>query len=1134
MPSASQERFRQSWKLEELSGKPAQAWLVVRRTIATLLAIGLIGACGWLIFSLFWVPKSYLAYWSASAYQPLSAGPVKFACNDYAAIESLKDNFAGSNLVNPAETRLTKELLEENLSALANIGMRSKDSCLVFVTAHGGVRNKEAYLLCEPGDRNSEMPVSDVLAALKNVSSGTKLLILDAGRNELATNNSTDDDTFPALLEKAVTEAEDPALWVLTANAPLERSHVSSERSRPVFGYMVTQGLRGEADRDHDGVIRLDELYNYVQSAVAAWVKTATAASETQTPQLFHYDAEKHSPDTIAAQRLINAPKSAAEPTPAVEHVAEQEAENERGGISKWLVERGQEVKEQLSAKEEIHIFTHMLGIHDHKGHGEHGGEGPAHDSPAGAAGDRGDAEHKTAVHDAKAETKIETAAAARKQVTTAWQKAARLEASTNSPSPGVVAPPLWRELLDRLLWCDQFSASGMPADAKASWKQVAKELEEINQSLEEFAAYRLPARANAPAGQAISFALADRLAVTDPDKRLPKSLMDFVGEYSRLLLQESPATFKDKLNVVLAAQKSDLGLANYYEFQLLGLSKDPEVSSAALQVVLRTRRIGETVAMDPLCGEGWSQAAVEAADRLRNEGERELLDRTSTNWEKQATDRLAAATAGYESAFRNLEIIRGTIQYRNATLFRAPDLVHRALLNGGDHQEIVAVQKVFSSLHELNKGLADPTNINVDALKRLRDQLENASAALERKALPANSAWRMTNLLATTLPSPDSRGQLRGQLAATEQKQMAEFKVPESEIEAVTTSMLNEEQWKRAVDEFGLQVDFARLAGCDEAALAALLKTLEGAESDRIEKLNDARNQLAELLDNVPAAIAASTEGSGTDRPALLGQLRNALPHWLLLGSQQRDRIDSKNNLIANLDRASWHNLLAWNSIRFLRAADDAPVAVETFLRKASVTFHDLANAIPNQPPLRQSDPPALSIESPAEVSLVSSDEATVSIKVKSNASEEKPIWLIAQYNDKWLDVDPGVYHQHELPAAVAAKNLGEKASRYPLRPDALGFGATDRLPAGGSRDYTVKIKRQPNTDAGGAVKLIVKAVSGDTFVRRELAVDLPGLESLDVTVNSPPEFWTAAKLRVASAAESGAELFVRCREPR
>ena len=53
MSSASEDRFRQSWKVEELSGKPAQAWLVVRRTVATLLAIGLLIFCGLLIYWMF-------------------------------------------------------------------------------------------------------------------------------------------------------------------------------------------------------------------------------------------------------------------------------------------------------------------------------------------------------------------------------------------------------------------------------------------------------------------------------------------------------------------------------------------------------------------------------------------------------------------------------------------------------------------------------------------------------------------------------------------------------------------------------------------------------------------------------------------------------------------------------------------------------------------------------------------------------------------------------------------------------------------------------------------------------------------------------------------------------------------------
>jgi hypothetical protein len=1114
MPSASEDRFRQSWKVQELSGKPAQAWLVVRRVVATLIALGLIGVCGWLIFSLFWVPKSYLAYWSANVYQPLSASPVKYASSDFAAIESLKDDFAGTNLINPAETKLTKEALETNLRELANMGMRSKDACIVFVTAHGGVRNKEAFLLCEPGDRNSELQLADLLAALKNVEAGTKLLILDAGRDELAEGaTGVGDDTFAALLEKAVNEADDPALWVLTANAPLERSHVSADWNRPVFGYMVSQGLRGGADRNRDGVIQLDELFNFVQSGVASWVKLATAAAESQTPQLIHFEYGKPSTEQVASRRLMRAKAGAAEPEPAIEHVAESEMEEQRSGISKWLAERGEEAKERFSIKDDIHIFSHMLGIHGHEGH--EGGE--AHGEHAAGGGHAAtEGEHNAEAHDAKADARAETAAAARKQVKDFWLAAARLEAADNQMPPSVVAPPLWRDLRERLLWCDQFCASGIPAEAKTPWTQVSKELLGIDQSLQAFAAYRMPPLVDAPAGQPISLAMADRLAGGEAKNRLPKPLIDFLTQYDRLLLEEPPATFKEKLNGILAGQKADLGFANYFELQLLApgreLNKDPDIPSAMLQLLLKARRIGESIAANPLCGDGWMRDAIEAADRSRSEGERQLFDRTSSNWENQTTDRLTAAMEGYESALRNLAFVGETIQYRNGLLLNARGLVQRARLNGSDDKEVAAVEKVFSTLQDLNKALADPSKTNIDALKRARDQVETASTALERKTDPANDAWRITNVLATMLPAPEARTKLAGELVAAAKHQMADFKLPESESEATNLAAATDDQWKRAVREFGLQLELARLAGYDDAALAKLNKSLAAAPAGQIEKLTEARGQLAELLDNVPAAIARISTASANDGARDATLLRSTVPQWLLLGADLRDRIDPKNNLITRLNQVTWHDLLAWNSKRFRGAADDAPVANGPLLARLATTLHDLANLVPEQPAIPPFSQPVLAIEAPDQVSLVEFGEGTVSFQVKSNASEEKPVWLTAQYNEKWLAVDPSIYHQQELPAALAGKNLDEKASHLPLRPDRLGLASTDRIPAGGARDYTVKIRRQPNNDAGGAAKLILKAVSGDTFVRREVAVDLPGREALDVTVNAPPEFWTAA----------------------
>jgi hypothetical protein len=1119
MPSASEDRFRQSWKVQELSGKPAQAWLVARRVVASLIALTLIGVCGWLIFSLFWMPKSYLAYWSASAYQPLAAMPVKYASNDFAAIESLKDNFADTNLINPAEARLTKKALETNLRELSSMRMRSKDSCIIFLTADGGVRKGDAFLLCERegSDRDSEMHVADLLSELKKVPAGTKLLVLDAGRGELSDGTSgVGDNTFAALLEKAVKDADDPALWVLTANGPLERSHVSADWGRPVFGYMVSRGLRGAADRDGNGVIQLDELYGFVQNGVANRVKLATAGAESQTPQLIHSDGGKPSTEQVASRRLMNAKVVATEPEHAVEQVAENQVEEERSGISKWLVERGEEAKERFSIKDDLHIFSHMLGIHAHEGH--EGGEGHGEHAAGGehaAAGEHAasEAEHKNEAHDAKVEAKAEIAAAVRQQVKDTWLATARVETGDNQLSPFVVAPPVWRELVERLLWCDQFCSSGVPAEAKGPWKRVSDELVELDRSIEKFAAYRLPAPIDAPLGQPVSLAIAERLAKGDAKNRLPKPLTDFLAQYDRLLLEEQPATFKNKLNGILAAQKTDVGLSNYFELQFLApgreLNKDADISSATLQLLLKARRIGESIAANPLCGEGWMREAIEGADRSRSDGERQLFDRTSSDWEKQAADRLTAAMAGYESALRNLEYVRETIQYRNGLLLRAPALVKRACLDGGDEKEVGSVRAMFTSVGELNKALADPAKKDVDGLKEKRHQLETAGDQLERDTDSANNAWRMANLLATTLPTPETRTKLAAGLAAAEKSQMTDFKLPSPEREPGNVSLPIEDQWKRAVREFELQTDLASLAGYDVTALPKLSKSLGDHPEQQIEKLSEARGDLAQLLSKAPAAIT-DTEATGKERSAQLLQLRSALPQWLLLGVNLGGNVDPKNSLIAQLDSATWHDLLAWNSNRFHGAADDAPVANGPFLTMVATTLHDLANSVPDRPPIPQASEPVLAIEAPEQVSLVEFNEAPVTFKVRSSATDEKPVWLIAQYNERWMDVEGNVYQQHELPAALAAKNLSEKASHLPLRPDELKLPPKDSIPPQGTREYTVKIRRQPNTDAGGAARLILKAVSGDTFVRREVAVDLPGREALDIAVNTQPEFWT------------------------
>ena len=93
---------------------------------------------------------------------------------------------------------------------------------------------------------------------------------------------------FAQLLEAEVRRVNHPGLWVLMSNGPLEVPHVSRSDSRSAFGYFVTEGLAGAADRDGDGVVELHELVEYVRQGVAGWVDRESSGAETQTPWLLH------------------------------------------------------------------------------------------------------------------------------------------------------------------------------------------------------------------------------------------------------------------------------------------------------------------------------------------------------------------------------------------------------------------------------------------------------------------------------------------------------------------------------------------------------------------------------------------------------------------------------------------------------------------------------------------------------------------------------------------------------------------------------------------------------------------------------------------------------------------------------
>ncbi|HJS06512.1 MAG TPA: hypothetical protein VJ809_02605, partial [Pirellulales bacterium] len=118
----------------------------MRRTTATLLVVGLVSYCAYLLWALLWNPKTYFVHLTASTYRPSGGQPLQFAYGDFAAFKRLAPAFAGESLPESLERPLTWPKFQEKLRALAKANVRGKDRLVVYLAAHGILEGKRAKL----------------------------------------------------------------------------------------------------------------------------------------------------------------------------------------------------------------------------------------------------------------------------------------------------------------------------------------------------------------------------------------------------------------------------------------------------------------------------------------------------------------------------------------------------------------------------------------------------------------------------------------------------------------------------------------------------------------------------------------------------------------------------------------------------------------------------------------------------------------------------------------------------------------------------------------------------------------------------------------------------------------------------
>lgn len=284
-------RPKQTWRERSRPQETPREVKLVQRWLASLVLLALVAAMAWVVYKVFFQPQTVIVCLPVTNYGKYRVPPVPFFENDARYLAEVDEDM--EKLITFGE-RDSLDQLTENLN---KFGLRAQDTLILYVSAHGvslarNGKTTKGYLLCgdKVGDDNEGdlIEIGDFLNRVRKCTAAHKIILLDAGHIGAAPQLGMMVNEFPKYLEKAVHALEDETVWVLSANALRETSHVVHSKSQSVFNDFVVRGLKGEADAgpNANSFVDLSELVVFVGNGVRDWVRSQYGNLEHQTPQV--------------------------------------------------------------------------------------------------------------------------------------------------------------------------------------------------------------------------------------------------------------------------------------------------------------------------------------------------------------------------------------------------------------------------------------------------------------------------------------------------------------------------------------------------------------------------------------------------------------------------------------------------------------------------------------------------------------------------------------------------------------------------------------------------------------------------------------------------------------------------------
>lgn len=227
-----------------------------------------------------------------SKYREEAMPAVKYAVRDAEVLAKYLKNIGGiprANIKVLTDTAVTKSDLEAYIEDWLARRVSKDSTVFVYYAGHGApdTENKEAYIVPYEGhpDFPSKLyPLKKMYESLNKLHAREIIVMLDSCFSGTGGRSVTKSGARPLVIS-----IENPVLAsgkvnVLAASTGTQISSDYDSAKHGLFTYFLLRGMRGEADKNGNGIVELGELYEYVKTNVSE--KASLELNRDQTPML--------------------------------------------------------------------------------------------------------------------------------------------------------------------------------------------------------------------------------------------------------------------------------------------------------------------------------------------------------------------------------------------------------------------------------------------------------------------------------------------------------------------------------------------------------------------------------------------------------------------------------------------------------------------------------------------------------------------------------------------------------------------------------------------------------------------------------------------------------------------------------